>query len=169
MLDRSRSWSLQSLPAELLSSDFRPAEFLSSDDESRPLAEQPGISPKTSPRTRTRVLVVDDEPLIAQTVAAILNMNGFDAVEALGGEAALESARQIQPDIVLTDVLMPRMSGVELGIKIRQEFPAVRIFLFSGQAATSELMRKAQAEGYTFELFPKPIHPDELIAKLRTL
>jgi CheY-like chemotaxis protein len=155
------------LAPESLAPEFLTPEFLSSDSQSPSSPEQPQASGKTTNRTRLRVLVVDDEPLIAQTVAAILNLHGFDAIEALSGEAALETARQVQPDIVLSDVLMPKMSGVELGIKIRQEFPAARVFLFSGQAATSELMRKAQAEGYTFELFPKPIHPEELIAKLR--
>jgi CheY-like chemotaxis protein len=112
-----------------------------------------------------RVFVVDDEPLIAQTVAAIPNMNGFDAVEALSGQAALEAARQIQPDIVLSDVLMPKMSGVELGIKIRQEYPAARVFLFSGQAATSELMRKAQAEGYSLRALPQTHPPRRTISQ----
>ena len=115
-----------------------------------------------------RVLVVDDERLIADTVAAILNVNGFEAIKAYNGEEALESARKFKPDIVLSDVLMPRMSGVELGIKIRVEFPGTRIFLFSGQAATSGLTRKAKDDGYTFELL-KPIHPEELVAKLRGL
>jgi len=124
---------------------------------------------RTNDRKLQRVLVVDDERLIAETVTAILNANGFEAVEAHNGEEALEAARKVRPDIVLSDVLMPKMSGVELGIKIRLEFPGTRIFLFSGQAATSELMRKAQDDGYTFELFPKPIHPEELIAKLRGL
>ena len=116
-----------------------------------------------------RVLVVDDERLIAQTVAAILNAHGFVAREAFNGEEALRLARSFQPDIVLSDVLMPRMSGVELGIRLRGECPDTRVLLFSGQAATSELMRKAHEDGYHFELFPKPIHPEELIARLRSL
>ncbi len=144
-------------------------DFLPSDGQPLSFSGQPQTSSKTSDGSRRRVLVVDDERLIAQTVAAILNNNGFEAVEAFNGEAALEAARKLQPDIVLSDVLMPKMTGVELGIRLSQEFPAARIFLFSGQAATSELMRKAQAEGYTFELFPKPIHPDDLLAKLRNL
>lgn len=119
-------------------------------------------------RTTLRVLVVDDERLIADTVAVILSNSGFSAVAAYSGEQALEAARAQQPDIVLTDVLMPKMTGVELGIQIRSEFPQVRVLLFSGQAATSELMRKAHDQGHDFELFPKPIHPEELIAKLKT-
>ena len=115
------------------------------------------------------MLVVDDEQLVAQTVAAILNANGFEAVEAFSGEEAMETARRVRPDIVLSDVLMPRMSGVDLGMRLRQELPETRVVLFSGQAATTELMRKAHDAGYTFELVPKPIHPEELVAKLKGL
>ena len=142
---------------------------LSADGGSRPLVDPVEMFRRTSVRKLQRVLVVDDEQLIADTVTAILNASGFEAVEAYNGEEALQAARKVQPDIVLSDVLMPKMSGVELAIKIRREFPGTRIFLFSGQAATSELMRKAQDDGYSFELFPKPIHPEELIAKLRGL
>jgi DNA-binding response OmpR family regulator len=119
-------------------------------------------------RSGLRVLVVDDERLIADTVAAILSQSGFSAVATYSGEQAMEAARKQQPDIVLTDVLMPKMSGVQLGIQLREELPQARVILFSGQAATSELMRQAHDDGHDFELFPKPIHPEELIAKLKT-
>jgi len=120
-------------------------------------------------RTRMCVLVVDDEYLITDTVCAILNDNGFEAVAAYNAPEAVETARKLQPDVVLSDVLMPRMSGVELGIQLRKAFPKVKIILFSGQAATSEMIHRAEAEGHFFELFPKPIHPDELMARLRSL
>ena len=114
-----------------------------------------------------RVLIVDDERLIANTICEILNENGFEAVGAYSGSDAILAARKVHPDVVLTDVLMPRMSGVELGIQLRDEFPGIRIYLFSGQAATTAIIHNAEAEGHFFELFPKPIHPDELISKLR--
>lgn len=113
-----------------------------------------------------RVLVVDDEPLIADTLAAILNEHGFEAVGVYGGAEAIEAARKLRPEILLSDVLMPKMSGIELAIKIRAQFPGISVFLFSGQVATSELMRKAAIDGHQFELLPKPIHPQELVAKL---
>ncbi len=116
---------------------------------------------------RLRVLVVDDEYLITDTICAILNDNGFDAVGAYSGSDAVSTAQRVRPDIVLSDVLMPRMSGVELGIHLRREFPEIKIFLFSGQAATSAMIHRAEAEGHYFELFPKPIHPDELLHRLR--
>ena len=116
---------------------------------------------------RIRVLVVDDEHLITETLCAILNENGFDATGAYSGSDAISAARKMRPDIVLSDVQMPRMSGVELGIRLRSEFPGIKIFLFSGQATTSAMIHSAEAEGHYFELFPKPIHPDELIARLK--
>ncbi|MGC2635728.1 MAG: response regulator [Acidobacteriaceae bacterium] len=144
--------------------------ILFSQGEVQPLPSQfPDGSGAITGRTHVRVLVVDDERLIAVTVASILNANGFEAVEAFSGQEALEKARALQPDIVLTDVLMPHMTGVELGMRLQAELPQARILMFSGQAATSELMRKAHDDGYDFELFPKPIHPDDLLAKLRGL
>lgn len=116
---------------------------------------------------RVRVLVVDDERLITDTVCAILNDNGFDATGAYSGNEAITAARTQRPDIILSDVLMPRMSGVELGIQLRREFPEIKVFLFSGQAATAQMIHSAEADGHYFELFPKPIHPDELINRLR--
>jgi len=116
---------------------------------------------------RLRVLVVDDERLITDTICAILKESGFDATGAYSGPDAISAARKQRPDIVLSDVLMPRMSGVELGIQLRSEFPDIKIFLFSGQAATTAMIHRAEAEGHYFELFPKPIHPEELISRLR--
>lgn len=116
---------------------------------------------------RLRVLVVDDEHLITDTICAILNENGFEAIGAYNGPEAVSAAHKVRPDVVLTDVLMPRMSGVELGIELRREFPGIQVYLFSGQAATTSMIHRAEAEGHFFELFPKPIHPDELIARLK--
>ena len=130
------------------------------------VSEAPG---KRGSRSRLRVLIVDDERLIADTLAAILNEHDFEAVGVYSGEAAIEAARTMQPDVVLSDVLMPRMSGIDLGIKLRGEFPETSIFLFSGQAVTTELLRKAHADGHQFELLPKPIHPEHLMARLRGL
>lgn len=115
-----------------------------------------------------RILVVDDERLITDTICAILNENGFNAFGAYSEAEALETAREMRPEIVLSDVLMPRMSGVELGIQLRNLFPEMKVILLSGQAATSGMIQRAEADGHRFVLIPKPIHPDELIARLRS-
>ena len=118
----------------------------------------------TSP---TRILVVDDEPLIADTIVQILNRNGFIAEAAYGGREAIDAARRINPELILSDVLMPHIDGVEAAITIQKFLPEARIVLFSGQAATVEILARARVRGYHFELLAKPLHPTQLIKHLR--
>jgi CheY-like chemotaxis protein len=118
---------------------------------------------------KQRVLVVDDERLIAQSLTDILSRAGFDTVFALSGTEAIEIADQICPDVVISDVIMPDLDGVQTAIKIRGLCPDARILLFSGQAATSDILDRARAEGHDFELLPKPIHPSRLLAAVRKL
>ncbi len=114
-----------------------------------------------------RILVVDDEKVIADTIVHILNRNGFIAEAAYGGQEAIDKAKRDCPELVLSDVLMPKVDGVEAAIAIRKHCPETRIVLFSGQAATVEILARAREHGHSFELLPKPIHPDELIKHLR--
>jgi DNA-binding response OmpR family regulator len=143
--------------------------FALGDSSGPPFAIEPHVPGRRGSGGRLRVLIVDDERLIADTLTAILNAHDFEAVGVYNGEQAMEAARTMQPDVVLSDVLMPKMSGIDLGIKLRGEFPETSIFLFSGQAATAELLHKAHADGHRFELLPKPIHPEHLMARLRGL
>jgi CheY-like chemotaxis protein len=62
---------------------------------------------------------------------------------------------------------MPGMTGVELAIHFRKAQPECRILLFSGQAPTADLLEKARTQGYDFDLLSKPVHPTDLLAKLR--
>ena len=62
---------------------------------------------------------------------------------------------------------MPGMSGIELAIQFRKNFPQCKVLLFSGQAATANLLEDARSDGYEFEVLAKPIHPADLLAKLR--
>jgi|HubBroStandDraft_1064217.scaffolds.fasta_scaffold245191_2 CheY-like chemotaxis protein len=114
-----------------------------------------------------RILVVDDEKVIADTIVQILNRNGFIAEAAYGGQEAIDKAHRRCPELVLSDVLMPQIDGVEACIAIRKNCPDARIILFSGQSATVEILARARERGHTFELLPKPIHPTQLIKHLR--
>ncbi len=142
--------------------------FLLSDsaNHSLPPSLQTG-EPSNQPSLGTRILVVDDEAIIADTIVQILNRNGFQAEAVYGGHEAVEVARQFQPEIILSDVLMPHLDGVEAAIAIRELFPGTRVVLFSGQSATVEILARARARGYDFELLPKPIHPTTLLRHLR--
>ena len=114
-----------------------------------------------------RILVVDDEALIADTIVQILNRNGFIAEAAYSGSEAIRLAERDCPELVLSDVMMPQVDGVEAAIRIRELCPDTRIVLFSGQAATVEILARARQRGHEFELLPKPIHPTQLIKHLR--
>jgi CheY-like chemotaxis protein len=117
---------------------------------------------------KPRVLVVDDEQVIADTLAKILDLNGYDASAVYTGTAAVESARALKPDLVISDVIMPDMNGIEAAISIRGFLPSCKILLFSGQAATADLLENARAQGHEFEILAKPVHPSDLLAKLKS-
>lgn len=114
-----------------------------------------------------RIFVVDDESVIAKTLATILQRSGFDAVSFTAPLAALEAAREKEPDLVISDVVMPVLSGIDLAIRLKEEHPNCRILLFSGQAATANLLEEARERGHDFELLSKPIHPSEFLLKVK--
>lgn len=132
--------------------------------EAIPLADifANGITAQNGPRNPV-VLVVDDEVVIADTLTTILAQNGLAAMTAYDGQDALEIARVIPPDLLLADVVMPGMSGIDLAVTITQFIPDCRIMLFSGQAATGSLLAKAGGAWCDFEVLLKPIHPTKLI------
>jgi CheY-like chemotaxis protein len=113
------------------------------------------------------VLVVDDEHVIADTLVLILTQAGFDAVAAYSGREAVHRAVQLKPDLVITDVVMPDMNGLDASIAIKSFLPQCKILLFSGQANTANLLRQSRSSGHSFELLAKPVPPADLIAKLR--
>lgn len=116
---------------------------------------------------RPKVLVVDDEQVIADTLAKILDIHGYDASAVYSGLAAIDSARSLRPDLIISDVIMNDMDGISAAIRIRDFLPECKILLFSGQAATADLLENARSQGHDFEILAKPVHPTELLAKLK--
>jgi CheY-like chemotaxis protein len=112
---------------------------------------------------RPVVLVVDDESVITDTLAEILNRSGYTAIPAYDAEEALEIALLMPPELLLTDVMLPGMNGIELAVRMRRIFPDCKILLFSGQAATTDLLASAARDGHRFDLLSKPIHPGDLL------
>lgn len=116
-----------------------------------------------------RVFVVDDEWIIAETLATILNKAGFHAFPFHNSCQALVRALSSPPDILITDVMMPGMTGIELAIALRKEHPDCRILLFSGQSGALDLLCDARRRGYEFELLEKPLHPLQLLMRLSNM
>jgi CheY-like chemotaxis protein len=104
--------------------------------------------------------------VIADTLVDILNGEGHVAVAVSDGASAIRWAQLIRPDAVITDVIMSGMDGVETAKAIMKILPKCRIILFSGQAASVDLLERARADGYDFEVLAKPINPTILLEVL---
>lgn len=116
-----------------------------------------------------RILVADDERIIADTLAAILNQNGYTAVSVYGGGLAVEKAKRWAPDLFLSDVSMPEVDGIEAAIRICAMFPRCRVLLFSGEPDSRTLVHDARCKGHGFEFLQKPIPAMDLLRRIRHL
>jgi DNA-binding NtrC family response regulator len=116
-----------------------------------------------------RIFVVDDEPVIASTLAIIFNTSGYSARWFTRATEALTAAQSDSPDLLISDVAMPGLSGVDLAIQMTARFPKCKILLFSGHATTSDLLKNARDQGHDFLLLPKPVHPIELLSQIGTM
>ncbi len=119
-------------------------------------------------KARPKVLVVDDERVIADTLAMILNQSGFEARAVYSGEGALDLVSSFVPDMLISDVIMADLNGIDAAIRIKELVPGIKVLLFSGQAATADLLEKARTQGYEFEILAKPVHPQDLLNRLRS-
>jgi CheY-like chemotaxis protein len=100
-----------------------------------------------------------NEHTVADTLAKILQLSGFETTVGYSGEQALTFAKTQQFDLLISDVAMEGMNGVEAAIVIRELQPKCRILLRSGHAATAEILKAAIEKGHSFEILAKPFHP----------
>jgi DNA-binding NtrC family response regulator len=112
------------------------------------------------------VLIVDDEKVIADTLSIILTHAGFITMTAYNGETALRIANAITPALLISDVVMPGITGVELAIMLTQSIPDLKVLLFSGQASTIDLLEKARQGGHHFTALTKPVHPTDMLKRV---
>jgi CheY-like chemotaxis protein len=122
----------------------------------------------SDPEVSKRILIVDDEHIIADTLATIFSNAGYEAKAAYTAEQALALIEQWSPDLALIDVFLPGMNGVDLALRLKAELPGCRLTLISGQATTMDLVEQARQEGHIMPVIPKPIHPEELLRLLAT-
>jgi CheY-like chemotaxis protein len=128
------------------------------------------LSEKTArKREQPLILIADDEPIITETLAAILSDEGYEVASARDGSSAVQEAIRLRPDIVLLDVAMPRLNGVDAAKAIMASIPQARVLLFSGQAETADLLAEARKTGYEFEVLAKPVKPQALLRALRNI
>ncbi len=116
-----------------------------------------------------RIFVVDDEPVIASTLATILSNSGFNATSFVEPREALRASRVDCPDLLISDVVMPSLSGIELATQVQEAWPNCKVILFSGQALTKDFLESASKAGHHFEVLSKPVHPADLLRKIQIL
>ncbi len=113
-----------------------------------------------------RVLVVDDEPQIVGLLRSYLERDGFDVDEAADGEAALETTRRVRPDLVLLDLMLPRLDGREVCRRIREMGHTPIIMLTARDEETDKLVGlELGADDY----ITKPFSPREVVARVRAV
>lgn len=113
-----------------------------------------------------RVLVVDDDPMVASTIERVLRPEGYDVDVALGGLAALNRVRERRPDLVVLDVMMPGVDGLEVCRRLRAE-DTMPILLLTARGGTADRVRGLDtgADDYLVKPFAYP----ELLARVRAL
>lgn len=116
---------------------------------------------------RLRLLIADDEASIANTLKLVLAQEGFRVIAVFGGQAAVQVAPEWRPDLFLSDVMMPDLNGIEAAIQITQQLPECKVLLLSGHGAVRDLVSEARRRGYDFPVLSKPIHPTELIERIK--
>jgi len=116
-----------------------------------------------------RIFVVDDEEIISSTIAAILCLKGFEAVSFTLPLEALQAAHLQVPDLLISDIVMPMLSGLDLAIQVQAFYPQCRVLLFSGEWAAADFSESARAEKHGFEIIHKPVHPKHLLTKVQEM
>jgi DNA-binding NtrC family response regulator len=114
------------------------------------------------------ILVVDDEHALADTLCAILERAGYNARAVYSADRALEILHTGGIDLLISDVVMPGMNGVELAARASQNDPHIGILLISGNAATQQIVTDHLGHG-RFQLLAKPVLPKQMLAHVEWL
>jgi CheY-like chemotaxis protein len=120
---------------------------------------------KTDPLPR--VLLVEDAPFLRYAFGRLLRLNGFEVLETTDGREALECIKDFQPDLVVTDLMMPVMDGVELIRRLREDPSTAELPILAITADASELTERRARQAGAAEFLTKPIDLPALIDRLR--
>jgi DNA-binding response OmpR family regulator len=134
--------------------------------ETVPLSELRNRNLTADRSFRPLVLIVDDESVIADTLSMILSQSGYSCIAVYDAASALEVVRVTPPQLLISDVVMPGLNGIDLGVEVRALVPDCKVLLFSGQAATVDLLGDPRYAAHNFVLLNKPVHPRELLSHI---
>jgi CheY-like chemotaxis protein len=116
-----------------------------------------------------RVLVVDDDDVIRQLITVNLELEGFEVATAIDGQDCLDKVKDVRPDVVTLDIMMPRLDGWEAASRLRAdpETADIKVVLLSARAQEADLARGSRIGVDAY--LTKPFDPDELIEVVRRL
>ncbi|MEB3348659.1 MAG: response regulator transcription factor [Cyanobacteriota bacterium] len=125
--------------------------------------------PETAERPPVRLLLVDDEPGLRTAVKAYLEDEGFAVTTANDGEEGWTTAQEMLPDVVITDVMMPRCDGYGLLKRLRadERLGGTPVIFLTAKGMTADRIAGFQAGADDY--IPKPFDPDELVARVHTV
>jgi DNA-binding response OmpR family regulator len=116
-----------------------------------------------------RILIVDDETAIADTLALIFQMQRYEVRVAYTAEKAIEMIAEWDPELAVLDVMLPAMNGIDLALVIKANRAKCQVILFSGHANTGMLLEEAGRKGYQFEILAKPVQPELMLERASAL
>lgn len=148
-------------------------DSLEKEEKERGAQRCSGLEMETRPTTHEpqakRILVVDDEDCISESLTMILRGVGYDATARNNPRSALQECELRVPDLLISDVMMPEINGIDLAIQIEQKYPSCGILLISGMGSSIPLLEEASRKGHSFEILAKPIRPADLLARIAAL
>jgi CheY-like chemotaxis protein len=115
--------------------------------------------------SKLQILVVDDEARIRECLGMLLVASGYEVAEAENGVSALSQLNRAVPDLIVTDLNMPQMSGLELISLVRSRYPAISIVAMSGDFQGDAVLAGVMADRF----YPKGQHPHNLLTTIASL
>ena len=113
----------------------------------------------------SRILVVDDDTALAEMIGIVLRTEGFDVVFCADGAAAVDTWRDERPDLILLDLMLPGLDGIEVCTQVRAE-SGVPIIMLTARTDTADVVRGLESGADDYIV--KPFNPKELVARIRT-
>lgn len=118
---------------------------------------------------KIKILIVDDDNLLRRILSDRLSFKGYEISTAIDGEDGLQKAKLIKPDLIITDVMMPKMDGFELCKKIREDeiIKSIPVIILTSRDQTADKIKGLKIGGDDYLI--KPFDPEELEARIESL